>query len=69
MLDLKGYRIDEVEIKAELAELKTGEQVFLLSIEGMREGVAVAQDDIESGAMTPQMCYEAVAQAWLNEQG
>lgn len=69
MLDLKGYRIDEVEIKAELAELKTGEKVFLLSIPGMREGVAVAQDDIESGAITPQMCYEGVAQAWLDEQG
>ena len=67
MLDLKGFRLDNVEIAAKLVELKTGEKVFLLSIPGMSEGIAVAQDDIESGAITPQQCYEMVGQAWLKE--
>jgi len=59
-----GEKVDKIEIIEQHVEID-GEDMILVSVEGLRIGASISQADVDSGAINMQDIYETMAQAWL----
>jgi hypothetical protein len=67
-LQLKGYRTDQLIVETELVRLKSGQEMYLLTIPGLDEGVCVDKWEIDNGHNTLQTGYDMLCQMWLDQK-